>query len=391
MRGETIADLASEDGAHALFGRNASVKSVFISVHDFRSLRKASVHFIASEMARRGDVRFLSVGLSRLSLHRGDTRSSLVARANRVERHNGVDCYLWKTAWHPFNIRKTSAKFLEAPMFRLYRGLLPAVARRWIKEADVAFVESGMSVVFLADIKRINPRAKIIYLASDDLEVIDSADTIRSDFRRHFDEIDLVRLPSRYLLAGMPHGKSAALIPHGVDRTIAEKRYPDPYAGQKACVSLGSMLFDAEFFRIAAPAFPDVTFHIIGAGKAAADLQGDNIVIHPEMAFEQTLGYLQHAAFGVAPYRDEKTPRYLIDTSLKLRQFGLFGIPAVCPTFALGDAAGRFGYTPGNAASIRTAITAAMTNQDLIVDSSNTWSEVVDRLLHPEAFPDTRL
>ena len=108
------------------------------------------------------------------------------------------------------------------------------------------------------------------------------------------------------------------------------------------------MLFDPSFFAAAAALFPDLQFHVIGAGKTAASLHADNIVVHPELAFADTLGYLQHAAFGVAPYRDADAPRYLIDTSLKLRQFALFGIPAVCPVFALGEAKGRFGYTPGD-------------------------------------------
>jgi 2-beta-glucuronyltransferase len=391
VRDDVIEKPLVADASHSSSVQTPGLRSVFLSVHDFRSLRKASVHFIAAEMARRGKVRFFSVGLSRLSLRRGDTRSSLVDHANKVELRDCVECYLWKTAWHPFNVRKSSLKFLEPTLFRTYRAMLPSVARNWIKDADIVFVESGMAVVFIADIKALNPGAKIIYLASDDLDVIDCADTIKHEFRRHFDKIDTVRLPSRYLLPGMPHGKSSALIPHGVDRSIAEKSYPDPYSGRKACVSIGSMLFDAGFFEIAAPANPDIEFHIIGAGKAADQLRGDNIIVHPEMAFAKTLGYLQHAAFGIAPYRDDKTPRYLIDTSLKLRQFGLFSIPALCPYFALGDAPGRFGYTPGDAASIQSAIMAALSNQTAIVDTSRTWSEVTDRLLRPQDFPDTRL
>ena len=349
------------------------------------------MHFIAAEMARRGKVRFFSVGLSRLSLRRGDTRNSLVDHANRATIHDDVECYLWKTDWHPFNIRRPSLRFFEPALFQTYRKMLPSTARAWIEDADIVFVESGMAVVFIPDIKRLNAKARIIYLASDDLDVIDCADTIKRQFRRHFDKIDTVRLPSRYLLSGMPHGATSALIPHGVDRSIVGKSYPDPYRGRKACVSIGSMLFDTSFFEIAAPANPSIEFHVIGSGKAASHLRGDNIIVHPEMAFAETLGYLQHAAFGVAPYRDDKTPRYLIDTSLKLRQFGLFSVPAVCPHFALGDAPGRFGYTPGDAASIHVAIAAALSNQTMIVDSSRSWSEVTERLLRPQDFPDTRL
>src|ERR1700731_5308772 len=105
--------------------------ALFISVHDFRSLRKASVHFIAAEMAKRGITRFFSVGLSRLSEYRGDTRSSLSDRANRVEVAAGVECYLWKTAWHPFAMRRQMLAPLESALFHAYRRMTPRVPRQW--------------------------------------------------------------------------------------------------------------------------------------------------------------------------------------------------------------------------------------------------------------------
>ena len=151
------------------------------------------------------------------------------------------------------------------------------------------------------------------------------------------------------------------------------------------------MLFDPDFFRVASGAFPDIDFHVVGAGKAASGLQAANIIIHPEMAFADTLPYLQHAAFGVAPYRDANTPAYLLDTSLKLRQFGLFGVPAVCPNFAIGEAPGRFGYVPGDGASIVAAIQRALDNQQEITVDAMPWSGVVDRILKPEEFSDVRL
>jgi 2-beta-glucuronyltransferase len=367
------------------------VKALFISAHDFRSLRRASVHFIAAEMATRCETRFFSVGLSRLSQHRGDTRTSLADQANRVETYQGVECYLWKTSWHPFNMRKPRLRPVEEALFRTYRMMVPAIPKQWLRESDVVFIESGISIVFIADVKRLNPRARIIYLASDELDVIDAATTIKRDFKRHFDKIDTVRLPSHYMASSMPHSRTSVLVPHGVDRSIADAVYPNPYGDRRACVAVGSMLFDASFFRIAAAAYPDLDFHIIGAGKAAAELHGGNIIVHPEMAFAETLPYVQHAAFGVAAYRDANSPRYLIDTSLKLRQFGLFSIPAICPYFALGNAPGRFGYTPGDAASITAAIAAALNNQAPIVDTSQSWSGVVDRLLSPADYPDTKL
>lgn len=367
------------------------MRSLIISAHDFRSRRKTSVHFIMVEMAKRGTASFFSVGLSQLSKHRGDTRADLSDCSNRIEVVDGVRCYLWEMFWHPFRLRMPALASLEAALFRIYRYLLPAVPRRWIEEADVVFIESGMTPIFIADVRRLNPNACIVYLASDDLNVIGCADTVKRDFVRNFDMIDVVRLPSRYLLDGMPHSRTSILAPHGIDPHLAKKRYPDPYQGRLSGVSVGSMLFDASFFRAAAAAFPMVDFHVIGAGKEADSLDAPNIIVHPEMPFEETLAYLQHAAFGVAPYRDVQTSRYLVDTSLKLRQFGLFGIPAVCPHFALGDMPGRFGYAPGDTVSIKTAVAAALANDLPIIVDLPSWSDVVDRILRPQDFADTCL
>ncbi|BAK85187.1 glucuronosyltransferase GumK [Komagataeibacter medellinensis NBRC 3288] len=367
-------------------------RSLFISVHDFRSLRKASIHFIAAEMARRGPTAFLSIGLSSLSLRRGDTRANLVGRANKVETVDGVECYLWRMRWHPFNMRRPVLAPVERGLFWLYRQMLPAIARKWIRRADTVFIESGMAPIFIADVRKLNPTARIIYLMSDDLEVVGCADTIKNDFVRNFDMIDTVRMPSRYLLECLPHGRSAVFAPHGIDRSIAEKTYPDPYRpGRISCVSIGSMLFDRTFFQFAAKLRPDIDFHIIGAGHAADGLDAPNIIIHPEMAFERTLSYLQHASFGVAPYRDANTPRYLLDTSLKLRQFALFGIPAVCPDFALNNTVGRYGYRPGNAQSIGQAIEGALHSSETIELDAHGWPEVVQRILTPQAYPDTHV
>jgi len=363
-----------------------------LSVHDFRSRRKASVHFITKELARRGPTRFFSVGLSRLSEHRGDTRADLKHLANRKEIVDGVQCFLYRTLWHPFTLRRPSLLPFERALFKLYRIQMPRVFRQWVKWADVIFIESGMSPIFIADVRRLNPNAKIVYLASDDLTVIGAAETVKLTFNTHFDKIDTVRLPSRFLLDGLPHGRNAIYAPHGIDRSLAEKTYRNPYNGRRGCVSVGSMLFDASFFNLAAPLFPELDFHIIGAGKAAQALDSrSNVIIHAEMPFDQTLPYVQHAAFGIAPYKDADTPKYLIDTSLKLKQFGMFGIPAVCPDFALGDQPGRFGYRPGDADSIETAIRAALAHQTPISIEAPSWSDIVDRLLMPEKFPEHRI
>ncbi|MGO8846274.1 MAG: hypothetical protein ACLQFI_13225, partial [Methylocella sp.] len=104
---------------------------LIISGHDFRSPRKANIHFIAQELAKIASVRFLSVGFSNLSLIKGDPRLELAGQANVARHDNGVECFLWKTFVHPCNIRLRSLRWLERAHFRYYRSRLPKLASSW--------------------------------------------------------------------------------------------------------------------------------------------------------------------------------------------------------------------------------------------------------------------
>lgn len=365
--------------------------ALIISAHDFRSRRQASVHFIAAGLAERCRVRFASIGLSDLSLRRGDVREHLVSRAGRVEFHQGVECFLWKSRLHPFHVRRRGLAWMEPLIFAAYGLAFPRLLRRWISEAETILLESGIAAAYAGVVHAINPRARLVYLASDDLEVIGAAPTVRRRFERDYNLFDLVRLPSRLLAGSMPHLLNAAFIPQGLDRSVLDRAHEDPYGGRPACVSVGSMLFDRSFFDLAAPAFPDLDFYVIGAGPAAAGLAGPNIHVLSEMRFDDTLAYLRHARFGVAPYRDAGAPAYLIDTSLKLRQFAMFGLPSVCPVFACGGMAHRHGYVPGDRSSIVRAVAAALGHAEPVEEPSLAWSQVVDRIVDPGVYPDTEM
>ena len=154
-------------------------------------------------------------------------------------------------------------------------------------------------------------------------------------------------------------------------------------ASEQTAVSVGSMLFDSEFFLIAAPLFPNLTFHVIGAGTNFR--APSNVIIHPEMPFERTLAYLKHATIGVAAYRETEGVEYLANTSLKLAQFEYFGLAAVCPWFAAGTAPHRIAYKPGDAGSIRAAIEAALGRAGQVAPRAfPNWQEVALQVIEPQ-------
>ncbi|HBR68765.1 MAG TPA: hypothetical protein DEA55_05245 [Rhodospirillaceae bacterium] len=352
-----------------------------ISGHDYRSSRRANIHFIASELVRRGSVRFFSVGFSSLSKIKKDPRLSLWDKANSVERsEDGVECYLWRTALHPVNLARLRLSLLEGVWFKLYARHSPAVLRQWIAEADTIIIESGAGIIFFDLIKTLNPDAKIIYRASDALGTIGCAGFLQEELTRIAPGFDGAAIPSPSLASEFPEGTMLAIVPHGIDKNALISDMPSPYPAGTHLVSVGSMLFDPAFFEIAASAFPDVTFHIIGAGKGAEGLGAPNIRVYGEMPFVQTLPYLKHANAGIAPYAGGKVEPYLADTSMKLIQFGALGLPAICPDIVVGGHKGRFGYRPGDSVSIGAAIKNALAFGRFEGAAPPSWADVAQSI-----------
>lgn len=363
-----------------------------LSAHDYRSPRKAGMHFIADELAKKGETRFFSLRYSFLSRFKRDPRCSIDSEANKIGVHEGVECYLWKTLIHPFNTRRKWLRPLENMFFYWYGRGWNKVLRQWIKESTVIMIESGVSPVFFDLIKSLNPKAKIIYRASDALETIDVADYIHRTFARTAGQMDTVVVISKALAESIPSTHNVAYVSQGIDHSIQEKADPSPYGKGLHAVSLGSMLFDPSFFVIASQQFPQIHFHVIGCGHDRHPDYGDNVTVYPEMPFDQTVPYIKHANLGIAPYSRINLPVYLRDTSLKLTQYAFFGLPAICPHFIAADYPNRFGYKIGDRDSIVAAINKALEPAAPASKRSVfSWQDVTDRMLNPELFPDTKV
>jgi 2-beta-glucuronyltransferase len=364
---------------------------LFISGHDYRSKRQANVHFITRELAKLGTTRFFSIGFSPLSLMKKDPRSSLWSRANHIESFNGVDCYLWRSVLHPVSLGKLRLSALERPTFTTYTKLVPPTLKRWIADSRTIILESGMSIAVFALIKQMNPRAKVIYLCSDALDTIGCSGYLQDELNRIARFFDGIRVPSLSLVTEFPDGCNIHYVPHGLDPTFVGLSQTSPYLEGTNLVSVGSMLFDSKFFMIAAEALPHLTFYVIGGGRDAAQLRLPNIRVLDEMAFKDTIAYITHADAGIAPYQGSKVSPYLADTSMKLMQFGAFGIPAICPHAAVGSRVGRFGYEPDNQSSIIAAISAALACGKFTGILPLSWQDVTQRILEPYKYQDTKI
>lgn len=362
-----------------------------LSRHDYRTDRKANMHFIAESLSKRDITRFFSFGFSLLSYLKDDPRLSLWSKSNTVEVIEGVECYLWRTPIHPVSLRRSSLRYLENAAFSLYTSLVPKILREWILKSNSIIIESGFPIIFIRLCRELNPSARLVYVASDGLKTIDCANFIINKFFKDAHLLDGIRLPSRELLHEMPSVSSVFFVPHGFDKGIGDHIGASPYSYGLNAVSVGSMLFDPTFFEVAADAFPHIIFHVIGGGAYAAKLSAPNIKVYGEMPFKDTIPYLKYADFGIAPYNDAKVAPYLSDTSMKLMQYGFLGLPAVCPNIVAGQKTGRFGYSPGNRESIISAINSALKFGHFPSSPVLTWDEVTDRILAPHKFVDTRI
>lgn len=370
---------------------NVVPRYLVLSAHDYRTPRRANIHFIAEQLARRGPTRFFSLRYSRLSRWKGDARLALDDTANRVVEHRGVECYLWRTLVHPFNTRRGWARPVEDLMYDWYARHPPTVLRRWIAEADVIVFESGTAIAFIELARTLNPHARLVYRASDALSAIDVSPWVARTFDRVAPDLDVIALVSPAMAGEVRSEGNVFHVGHGIDHELEQLGDPSPYGEGVHAVAVGSMLFDPRFFIAASRAFPDVTFHVIGSGMGRHPDYGDNVVVYGEMKHAETIRYIKHARVGIAPYASSQVPAYLADSSMKLLQYDFFGLPAVCPHAVVGRYGSRFGYAPGDEASLVAAMQAALAAPRRRLRQCLDWAQTTDRVLEPERYPDTRL
>jgi len=365
---------------------------LLVSRHDYRSSWRANFHPIADAFAALGDqVSFVSVGYSPMSRWSQDRRRQLEAEPNRWEQVGGIDCFLWKTPFHPIGLGRPALDRLATPLYRLFARLPGRALDEAAAAADLIIVESGLSPVLIPRLRRHARRASLVYLASDLFATIGAPAIMDDLLAEARDAISTVVVVARAMAPHLQHlGRPVRYVPHGIDPAAWQSDAPSPYPATpgRNVVTVGSMLFDPEVFTVAAAAFPDVQFHLIGTPPGHAYPR--NVHQHATMPFAATVPWLRNADVGVAPYRPGAAAEYLSDSSMKLMQYGYIGLPALCPDFAVGSHSLRFGYRPSDPASIVAALRAAL---DPAVERrptpALTWTDVAHRLADPESFPDT--
>jgi len=351
----------ADEGARPLSEGGMQQQLLVLSGHDYRSRRKAGIHFVTEAAAAYFKQRkFISIGYSHLSRFNGDQRIALDRLANIWAAEAGVECFLWKTAVHPVNVGGRLLEPISALPYRALARREAPVLDTAIRSSSTIMVESGLSPIFLDRIRQLAPSARLIYFCSDLLDTLGVHPVVDRVLKRNLANVDLIRVPAHAMLSAFADsGAATKVIPNGIATADLDRPMTSPYSDRRAICSVGSMLFDPSYFQVAADAYPEIDFHIIGSSCSHRAYLA-NVIMHPEMPYLATLPFIQYAAALVAPYRSSKSASYLSETSLKMLQAAYYGVPAICPDFAVGQRRRRFGYIPNNANSIIAATRDAL-------------------------------
>ncbi|WP_421592289.1 polysaccharide biosynthesis protein GumK [Shinella sp. M27] len=362
-------------------------KIVILSSHVFlEGFRKASIHFVARRWAAAGnDVFFTTVGHSALSRFKQKDRYEALRR-EQGNRYAEIEPHLFAGAYlpplHAFSTARPLVNVLVKPFFALYGRHFPAFVRDRIEAADLVVIESGTPIVFLDVVRRLNPRAKLLYFCRDLLRSVGAAPYLREVEARGIGLFDSVCVPSRRLGEMLPPGGKVHFVPQGIEGGVFDRAEVSPYPeGSRNAVAVGDMLFDQVSVEAMAAAAPDVTFHLFGIrwrGDAPV-----NIRVHGEQSFETLAAYIRHADIGLAPYRVNSSEVYLAESSLKLLQYGYCRLPVLLPDIIPVSRGNEITYSLESENDWRAIVNAALVlpHREAYRDGILTWDDVARQTL----------
>jgi len=360
------------------------MKILFLTAQSFHpDARKASTHFLASGLLSLGhDIYVLTVG------------TSLARIAAAPHRSKGAFSYLsWKRdpdgLWKRVHFDLLHRPARERGIFsrilsRLASNKLRKSALRQLGQIDAVVIASGLAVTYYDFIRETYPSARILYNAADALAGVGYSGPVLGAERRALATADAVRTPSALLAKAFPPGTNWTLVPHGVDKAVLEKEWPSPYPdGSQNAIMVGSTLLDWDALVAIAEAIPNINVHVFGIGPREGVPR--NLLLHGEVAFAHLAPYMQHASCALAPYKLDAQSAYIAESSLKIRQYRVCGLPIVCPDTLAIEGEDVFHYDPEALSSISTVLHAALARgKQPYAKHLPTWSEValdIEKLL----------
>jgi len=274
--------------------------------------------------------------------------------ANRlVPIRERLTSFVLLTRWHPGNLRFGPANRLSTPWFARYASVPLGRLEEQLRGADLVVFEGTAALLFVARIRALAPRARLVYRASDDLRALGVHPLILEAEARAIPILDLVSAPTPRI--GEILGAYGPVEVHspGVDKRAFDRPTESPYAAGPAAVFAGvSPVFDYDMLIAASELAPDVSFHIIGPPPRPVP---GNVTFHPEWAFHDVVPYFQHATFGLL----FTAAGYSLGQGNKLAQYSYCRLPVVAPSDLGVDRPNACVFDRGDSESLRRALAQA--------------------------------
>jgi 2-beta-glucuronyltransferase len=339
---------------------NATRSVILISGHYLGSKRRAGFHHLAQAYARAGwNVTFVTAAISLLSRLRGDYRFEYPVRAeaNRlIPMGERLTSFVLLTRTHPGNLGLGLANRLSSPWFARYARVPLGPLNEPLERADLIIFEGTAALLLVDRIRRLAPRARLVYRASDDLRRLGLHPLILEAEARAVPLFDLVSVPSERIARVLAPYGPVQIHPPGIDKEAFDRATASPYPGGPAAVFAGvSPFFDYESLGRAGEVAPEVAFHVIGPERRPAPA---NVTFHAEMPFEEVVPYLQHAAFGLLFFPPGEGALSLGNGN-KVAQYSYCRLPIVAPAYLEVERANVCVFERGDLESLRRALDRA--------------------------------
>lgn len=343
------------------------LKTVFLSIHYYKSARRAGFHWLADAMSKAGhQVCFMTVGFSLASYLRRDHRifyPEIRKERNRlISVGDRLESYVHYTPWHPVNLLLPPLNALSEWVGPWYAGQSLGEAEERLRDADLILYESSFGLYFFHRLKELNPHAAHVYRVSDDIGLLRMPHPgLQVLERKLAPQFDLVSVPSEYLsrkFHAMPGHVSVQVQLHGIAKELFFAPSANPYADTPGihAVYVGAGWFDESFLEAASRVCSDIIFHVIG--PFSPQISRKNVRYYGEMKHGDTIPYLQHADIGLHTIEYRLGAETFTD-SLKVLQYCACGLPIVAPDFVRTSRTNTFYYAPGDCHSISAALRAA--------------------------------
>jgi 2-beta-glucuronyltransferase len=355
--------------------------AILITVHHWHSPDRASFHHIAAALRAAGwRVLFLTVSVSPLSWLRRDARirTMRLREIDHVAWHDdALATYVWFTPWHIANLRRRWANRVMHPAYAMYPSFPMPGTRRLLRDARLILVESGPGLLLVGRMRKRSPRARIVYVQSDDPAAVGFHPLISERESAAADEADLVSVPDASRLPLFDTKTPLIIQGHAVDKAAFDAALQSPYGSGAArrAIFVGMEGLDVDFLDTASRFRPDWEFHIVGPFRDR--IGRANVIFHGVLPFSETIPFIKCADIGMNCTLVPK-PQFRRET-LKTMQYTYCRLPIVAERGVAARWPHVFAYARGDDRSIESALRAAEGFSRELVPSARVrdWSENV--------------